>query len=117
MAEEASCEKLEQHSITSLKYEQDSSECYYFDSDFSFRHQLFEDDSELSDIQSSAILGSIYKKYHLFNTSKYSFETNSKPFQSLNSKCAAILLKVLTRNAYMMQSFPSFHLYLPLIFP
>ena len=61
----------------------------YFDTVFSFLHQLFEEDFELNNVQSSAIVGRLFKKSHRFNASKISFETSSKPFQSLNSKCSA----------------------------
>ena len=71
MAEEAIFENLEQHSITSSQSAQDSRECYDLDYDFSFRHPLFEDDSELSYIQSSE-LAKISKQSHIFNASKHS---------------------------------------------
>ena len=82
MAEEVFCENLEKNSITSSQFTQDSLECYYLDAYFSFWHQLFEDDSELNDIQSPTIVGIIYKQFHRFNASKSSFETNLKPFRS-----------------------------------
>ena len=50
IAEEYFCENLEKYSMTSSQYAQCSYECYDFDTDIFFRHQPFEDDSELSDI-------------------------------------------------------------------
>ena len=55
----------------SMQSAQESRECYDYDNDFSFRNQLFEDESELNNIQSSEIVGIIHKQSHLFNWSKY----------------------------------------------
>ena len=43
MDEEAFCENLDKHSITSSQHAQHSRECYDYDANLSFRHQIFED--------------------------------------------------------------------------
>ena len=104
MVEEAFCDNLKQNSIKSSQSTQRGRECYAFDADFSFRHQRFVNDSELREVQSSAMMRSVCKQSHRFNASKALLETNSKQFQSLNHKCYALkkiffksLLETLTR--------------------
>ena len=57
MNEEAFYDYLDQYSTIASQSAQDSRECYDFDSELSFRCQLFEDDSDLSNVQSSVIVG------------------------------------------------------------
>ena len=76
MAEESFCDYLEKYSTISSQSAQESRECHDFNAYFSFEYQLFEDESELNNIQSSVIVGSICKKSTRFNASRNSSKTS-----------------------------------------
>ena len=59
MTEELFCDNLRIVSTKSSAPTKDSRKCYNFDVDFSFRCQLFEEEDNDADIQSSEMVGRI----------------------------------------------------------
>ena len=68
------CDYLVKCSAVSSQHVRHSCEEYYFDVYYYFRYQLFEDEPELNDIQSSVIVGNICEKSPRLNASQTSSE-------------------------------------------